>query len=49
VVENSKGEIVRAFKLDDSTDRKVQEAASEAAQMFSNFDAMYRFELTAGW
>jgi len=33
VLENSKGEFVRAFKHDDSTDRKVGEAASEAAQM----------------
>jgi hypothetical protein len=49
VVENSKGEIVRAFKLDNSTDRKIQEAASEAAQMLNNFDAMFRFELTDGW
>ena len=49
VLENSKGEFVRAFKHDDSTDRKVGEAASEAAQMLSNFDAMYRFEFTDGW
>src|SRR6267142_53056 len=49
VVENTKGEIVRAFKLDNSTDKKAQEAASEAAQMLSNFDAMFRFELTDGW
>jgi hypothetical protein len=49
VVENRKGEIVRAFKLDNSTDRKIQEAASEAAQILSNFDAMFRFELTDGW
>ncbi|HLZ13012.1 MAG TPA: hypothetical protein VKP58_10520 [Candidatus Acidoferrum sp.] len=49
VIKNSDGEFVRAFKLDDSTDRKVQEAASEAAQMLGNFDAMFRFELTDGW
>lgn len=49
VLKNDKGEFVRAFKLDDSTDRKVQEAATEAAQMLSNFDAMFRFELTGGW
>src|SRR5258708_33345600 len=49
VLKNSKGEFVRAFKHDDSTDRKVGEAASQAAQMLSNFDAMFRFELTDGW
>jgi hypothetical protein len=49
VLENSKGEFVRAFKHDDSTDRKVVEAASQAAQMLSDFDAMFRFELTDGW
>jgi len=49
VLKNSKGDFVRAFRHDDSTDRKVGEAASEAAQMLSNFEAMFRFELTDGW
>jgi hypothetical protein len=48
VVENSKDEIVRAFKLDDSTDRKVQEAASEAARILSNFDARARASRSRG-
>jgi len=49
LIKNSKGEVVHAFKYDDSTDRKVQEAASGAALILNNFEAMYRFELTDGW
>jgi hypothetical protein len=46
VIENSKGEFVQAFKLDNETQKDIAEAAKNAAEMFSNFHAMMRVELT---
>jgi hypothetical protein len=46
VIENSKGEFVQAFKLDNETQKDIAEAAKNAAEMLSNFHAMMRVELT---
>lgn len=46
VIENSKGEFVQAFKLDNDTQKDIAEAAKNAAEMLSNFHAMMRIELT---
>jgi hypothetical protein len=49
VVENAKGEVVKAFKYDRTTSKAVAEAARGAAEMLSNFHFMMRVELTGGW
>jgi len=48
VVENEAGEFVRAYALDESTDRESTDALS-AAELLSNFHAMMRIEITGGW
>jgi hypothetical protein len=49
VVENAKGDVVKAFKYDRTTSKAVAEAARGAAEMLSNFHFMMRVELAGGW
>jgi hypothetical protein len=49
VTKNADGEWVRAFKLDESPQRDIAEAARNAAKVLNDFHAMMRIELTAGW
>lgn len=49
VIENSRGEVVKAFKYDGNTSKEVTEAARQAAEMLSNFHFMMRVELAGGW
>ena len=48
VIENSKGEFVQAFRLDNGTQKDIAEAAKNATEMLSNFHAMMRVELSNG-
>ncbi len=49
VLENAKGEVVKAFKYDRTTSKAVAGAARGAAEMLSNFHFMMRVELAGGW
>jgi len=49
VTKDGEGNWVRAFKHDASTNKNIEEAAWKASKMLSDFHAMMRIELTAGW
>jgi len=49
VVKNEKDEFVRAYTLDESTNKEVLDALWKAAGMLNDFHAMMRIELTGGW
>ena len=49
IVEDQDGNVVRAFKHDNSTNRETEDAAWKAADMLSNFHIMLRVELMGGW
>jgi hypothetical protein len=49
IVEDQDGNVVRAFKHDNSTNRETEVAAWKAADMLSNFHIMLRVELMGGW
>jgi hypothetical protein len=49
VLEDADGNLVRAFKHDNSTNRDTEQAAWKAADMLSNFHIMLRVVLMDGW
>jgi hypothetical protein len=49
VTKDDEGNLVRAFKHDQSTNQEIEEAAWKAAEMLDNFHIMMRMELTGGW
>lgn len=49
IVEDQDGNVVRAYKHDNSTNREIEEAAWKAADMLSNFHVMFRVALMGGW
>lgn len=48
-VEDSQGDVAKAFVFDRTTNQEVLEAGREAADMLSTFHFMMRVELTGGW
>ncbi len=48
VIENENNEFVRAFVLDDTTEKEALEALFTTTDWFNGFHAMTRFELTGG-
>jgi hypothetical protein len=49
VTKDDDGNLVRAFKYDESTNTDLAEAGLKAAAMLSDFHAMMRIEFTDGW